>query len=174
MKSVIFILFLIGFSNCLGQEKEYLGLVAEGDELVEQGKTAEAIAKYVEASHKDSLGIEAAYGLGVAYFDQCKTQGINCSECLIKLDAVINKNSMYYRARYFRGSARALVKDIEGALVDFNKAIEQEPNNGYIYYNRAFINTVLKKTEQACLDLNKSCELGFPEACDKREQLCGN
>lgn len=52
------------------------------------------------------------------------------------------------------------MNDIEGALLDYNKAIELDPNNADSYNNRADFYLQIKDFDNALKDANKSIELG--------------
>ncbi len=49
--------------------------------------------------------------------------------------------------------------DYEGAIEDFNKAIELDPEDNYSFYLRAYCYFELGDFESAIDDLNKSIEL---------------
>jgi Flp pilus assembly protein TadD len=52
-----------------------------------------------------------------------------------------------------------------GAISDYNKAIELDPNNASAYYNRAISKYYTNDLNGACEDARKSSSLGnpFPE-----------
>jgi tetratricopeptide (TPR) repeat protein len=60
------------------------------------------------------------------------------------------------------------------AIGDYSKAIEATPDNGDIYYNRAFSYQRLQQPEKACADWLKAEQLGHPAAAGMLKQFCGS
>lgn len=58
-----------------------------------------------------------------------------------------------------RGRIKFELEDSKGALLDFNKAIELNPENAVAYYNRAIVKASLKDNAGAIQDFKKSQEL---------------
>ena len=48
----------------------------------------------------------------------------------------------------------------QGAIADFTKVIELDPDNADAYYNRGIKKSILKDLNGACADLRKSVILG--------------
>lgn len=59
-----------------------------------------------------------------------------------------------------RGLKKANSGDFKGAIEDFNKAIEINPN-GQVYYNRAYSKSMIKDFNGAILDYDKTIELKY-------------
>lgn len=74
---------------------------------------------------------------------------------------VIQKNPKVIQAYINRGNMKRSLKDYEGALEDYQKAIELKPEFAYPYNNRGIVNADLKNYTQALADFNKAIEL-FP------------
>ncbi|UFH36054.1 tetratricopeptide repeat protein [Flavobacterium acetivorans] len=51
------------------------------------------------------------------------------------------------------------LKDYQGAILDYNKGIKSNPNNGEAYYYRGYAKICLNKYNDAISDFNKSIEL---------------
>jgi tetratricopeptide (TPR) repeat protein len=66
-----------------------------------------------------------------------------------------------------RGHAKYMLKDYKGALEDLQQAINLNPDDPYIYRNRALIFITIKNTGMICLDLKKALELGFTQKYGK-------
>ncbi|WP_185965625.1 tetratricopeptide repeat protein [Flavobacterium zepuense] len=66
---------------------------------------------------------------------------------------------------YERGGIRQDHLDDEGAIVDYNKAIQLKPNNPKAYYNRGLAKLNLKLLSNAITDFDKAIELD-PEKAD--------
>lgn len=60
---------------------------------------------------------------------------------------------------YNRGSNKYKLNDYEGAMLDFNKAIELNSDFTYAYVFRGLVKDSLKNFEDAILDYNKAIEL---------------
>ena len=80
------------------------------------------------------------------------------------------KNCSDSEIYYIRGLANQELKLYENAIEDYNKAIEQNPNNELAYHNRANAKYNIGLYEEAIKDYNKVLELN-PNAnivlCDK-------
>ncbi|MBF0512300.1 MAG: tetratricopeptide repeat protein, partial [Candidatus Omnitrophica bacterium] len=49
----------------------------------------------------------------------------------------------------------------KGAISDFTKAIDLDPKNGEVYYNRAYAYYKLKNYDLALVDVHRAQKLGF-------------
>ena len=65
---------------------------------------------------------------------------------------------------YNRGVAKFQLQDYQGALADFNKAIELQSDFADAYLNRGIVKIVLGTKESGCIDLNKASVLGSTKA----------
>ena len=73
-----------------------------------------------------------------------------------------SKNSQFY---YNQASAKYKNKDYDGAYVDINKSIENDPNNFGAYYFRGFLNFFIKRNyEYAINDFNKVIQMKYDNA----------
>ncbi|PIV58665.1 MAG: hypothetical protein COS14_08405, partial [Bacteroidetes bacterium CG02_land_8_20_14_3_00_31_25] len=63
-------------------------------------------------------------------------------------------------------------QDYSGAISDFNKAIEINPNNAEAYYNRGFAKINLGQKDSGCLDLSKAGKLGCSQAYEAIKDFC--
>ena len=70
------------------------------------------------------------------------------------------------------GLLRVSYKTLGGAIQDFNKAIELNPNNAVAYYNRGLAKIHLGQKDNGCLDLSKAGELGHAKAYEHIKDLC--
>jgi Tfp pilus assembly protein PilF len=62
--------------------------------------------------------------------------------------------------------------DIQGAMSDFNKAIDIDPNSAASYINRGTLKQDLGDMEGACLDWSKAGELGESFAYEIINNFC--
>jgi len=58
-----------------------------------------------------------------------------------------------------RGNAKLAADDIEGAIVDFSKAVDLQPENAKLVYNRALAFGQADKLNKAIEDLDRAIEL---------------
>jgi Flp pilus assembly protein TadD len=63
---------------------------------------------------------------------------------------------------YLRGRARESTGDDAGAITDFSKVIELDPNNAQAYNDRGFAKEAMGDLEGAAADLNKAAKLNSP------------
>ena len=62
----------------------------------------------------------------------------------------------YFSSGYYKAEA----KDFYGAISDYNKAIEINPNYAGVYFNRALSKEFLGDLTGACADAKKAISLG--------------
>ena len=60
-----------------------------------------------------------------------------------------------------RASAKTLLKDYNGAIADYTKAIEINPNNATAYHSRGINKYFLNDFYSACIDAKKAQDLGY-------------
>ena len=63
-------------------------------------------------------------------------------------------------------------KDYLGAINDYSKAIELEPDFAEAYFNRGLTRIFLDDMEGGSLDLSKAGELGLTEAYNVIKRYC--
>jgi tetratricopeptide (TPR) repeat protein len=74
---------------------------------------------------------------------------------------------------YFnRAFDKANLEDDRGAIDDYSKAIELNPNDTMAYYNRGISKLILGQKDEGCVDLSKAGELGYYEAYDMIKKFC--
>ena len=56
--------------------------------------------------------------------------------------------------------------DHQGAIDDFNKAIEIDPQYAYAYINRGIARKLIIDLEGACRDWRKAADFGFKEPAE--------
>ena len=70
------------------------------------------------------------------------------------------------------GSSKYKLEDYRGAIQDYNKAIELDPEFKDAYNNRGFCKYQLGDIDGACLDFSKAGELGYWKAYDFIREYC--
>ncbi len=114
--------------------------------------------------------IELEQGLTKAYFDRAmlhKSLG-EVRKAISDYDTIINNNDedKWSEAYMNRGLAKKTLGDFTGALNDLEMAIEQDPDNPYVYKNRANLYVVFGMHWEALQDYSKAIEIkeDFAEA----------
>ena len=79
-----------------------------------------------------------------------------------------------YNAKAFndRGNKKYALGDMQGAMQDYNIAIELNPQLAGAFYNRAFAKGKLGDKEGNVSDLNKAGELGVQQAYEMIRKYC--
>ena len=72
---------------------------------------------------------------------------------------------------YNRGLSKYDLQDYRGAISDYSKAIELNPNYA-AYVNRGLSKLMLNQKDSGCLDLSKAGELGYGGAYDLIREHC--
>ena len=81
-------------------------------------------------------------------------------------------NSQSAEEYYNRGNAKNNQKDYSGAISDYNKAIEINPNYAETYYYRGIAKINISQKNSGCLDLSKAGELGYEKAYEMINKYC--
>lgn len=81
----------------------------------------------------------------------------------------LQPNGIYYNSRGIARDALGYYKD---ALKDFDKALEMIPGDAEFYYYRGLTKLHLNNKKGACLDWEKSDELGYDDAIEQLDSHC--
>lgn len=86
---------------------------------------------------------------------------------------VVQNNAETALAYSNRASAKFIKRDFNGAIKDFDKAIELSPNNPELYLNRGYLKHIMRDFDGAMNDYNKAISLnkGFAFAYNNRGVL---
>ncbi len=175
MKFIHFYFFIIVSANAYSQNNNYDYLINKSIEYIELENFNKGRDFAQKAYKINPERGEAYYCLAVIKLSECKNDNKNsCIEGLFfveKLDTYLNN---YRNSHFVRGSLQAKIKDYEGSLISFNKAIELKPKSGYYYYNRGYVLFKLGKEKLFCNDLRISCDLGYSRSCKLYLKNCGN
>jgi len=86
---------------------------------------------------------------------------------IIKLsNEIIENDSLYVKAYFYKSMATFYLEDYRGALIDINTCIELVPNDEFLYLKRGVVFGVLKDHESAIKDYTKCIDL------DKNNSEC--
>ena len=71
-----------------------------------------------------------------------------------------------------RGNAKYNLKDYKGAIADFTKAIELNPDDATAYNNRGYSKAGLDDLDGACADFRKAISLGSTQNIEAVKNQC--
>lgn len=117
-----------------------------------------SVADYTQAIALHPKNYVAYFNRGVVYRNQGKHE-----LAVSDFNATLNLNPSFTDARQNRGISLAALNNPD-ALADFNKSVQELPQDPESYYNRAlyFINYSVKG--DYCADLRKAAQLGLKAA----------
>jgi tetratricopeptide (TPR) repeat protein len=98
---------------------------------------------------------------GKAYFDVGEFERAEAD-----FEAGLEINPRYATIYHSFGLLKYELKRYDEAKELFLKAIQYEPDNSLIYYNLAMTYMRLKELKDACYYFNRSCNLGYRNACN--------
>jgi tetratricopeptide (TPR) repeat protein len=125
-------LFNEGVTNY--QSGDYLGAISNFNEVVQLGS-------------KDANTMCAYYNLGNVKFE------------LGKYEEAIELNFGYWPNYYNRGNSKLVLEDLPGAMADYDKAIELNPNAALAYQELGFLQNNLGQWRPALTNLYKSLKI---------------
>jgi len=73
---------------------------------------------------------------------------------------------------FYSGVEKANSGDYQGAIEDYDKAIELNPKDAEAYYNRGLAKIGMGQKDSGCLDLSKARELGHSGAYQRIKEYC--
>ena len=71
-----------------------------------------------------------------------------------------------------RGNAKADLRDYQGAISDYNKAIRNQPDYALAYTNRGITKEDIGDLKGACTDWSKATEFGDSDAAQWIKKDC--
>ena len=130
--------------------------VAEGRQLMQQGKFREAVALLNRAIESDAENVEAFNSRGVAYFELKEY-----TNALLDYEQAIKLKSDFYRPYYNRALLKTAQGDIAGAIKDYSEAIRLAPDTARatvsdIYVNRGQLFAAQGQVQAAMNDFNQA------------------
>jgi tetratricopeptide (TPR) repeat protein len=128
-----FLMTFLFASSCVNYDR----LIEEGKKESESGNQVEAIIKFNKALLKDDKRIEAYYGLGFSYGENCKKIDTNCQQSIDFFTQVIEMDSSYRHAFYNRANNYIQIKDFEAALKDLTNKYTINKIDADYYGNRS-------------------------------------
>ena len=89
-------------------------------------------------------------------------------EALNKVNELDDRLNIYL----FRGKLYYIVGEYEKSILDLNKFMEYEPNEGIGYYYRGLVKLKMNQCQSACIDLKKADSLEYTAAADTIKFRC--
>ena len=71
-----------------------------------------------------------------------------------------------------RAASKYQLKDYNGALADYKKALSYDPKFAEVYYQRAMMRVEMKQFAEACADFCKAKELGYKDSDEMIKKYC--
>lgn len=138
----------------------------KGTFLLSQNKLDDAVSEFKEAIKLKEDFIDAYVNLAIVYGQKQKYNDV--ISLLDKAENYSTKNAKVY---FNRGYAKALLNNMQGAIIDLTKAIELEPNyaQAYIVRGRAYL---ALGDKQCCIDFHTAKTKGSKEADQWINQFC--
>lgn len=97
--------------------------------------------------------------------------GGNYKEAIAALTQAIHLNPKDAKAYSNRGLVRAALRDLSGAMQDFNRALRLNPELATVYYNRGFVRSQMEDYQGAIADLSQAIRLN-PQDADAYQCRC--
>jgi hypothetical protein len=110
---------------------------------------------------KNYLTVVLIIYLAVLSFGKVKRNRVWSDTETLLTDVILKNNSKkdVGAAYFYRGNAKDQLQDIEGALIDYNKAISFDPQHLLAYNNRGIIHGMLQDNQSAMSDFNTCISL---------------
>lgn len=117
----------------------YLNVALEDMALHSLSEEVKEISEAKKAIANKAAQVEASQLTAVEWFESGYKLGNNSDEEIRCYTEAIRLDSTFADAYYFRGLARKVKDDLDGALVDFNKVIDLKPDDAEVYNARGSI-----------------------------------
>jgi len=162
-------------SSSFMEEYDTKKIIEQGQQLIELGKSNEAILKFNEAIKVDPKNRFSYLGRGIAMTRQNELE-----DAMSDFDFIIKMFPDKPEGYYGTAIVYAKKQDYENALYNINKAISINPNDGQYFSDRGFIYYNKKELENAkqdfrqALSINPECpyaNLGLGEVYRKYNLL---
>lgn len=96
----------------------------------------------------------------------------NYTGAINDLNKVIQTDSLNATAFFKRGYCHAMLQEHKDALIDFNRAIFMNANEGEWYSERGIAKMNLRDMEGSCKDWKIASKMGFTPANDLIDEYC--
>lgn len=143
----------------IGMENSYTEFT-DPAKYYEIGTEANDNKNYKDAEVYFSKYLEKFSGDATAYYKRgyARFKLKDYKQAISDFSTVLEKSETS-ESFFYRGNCYYSLKDYKNALTDYTKALQQEPDNYDIYYNRGYANFRLKNYGEAVTDWQKAVEL---------------
>lgn len=179
IRNVIYlsILFALIYSCTLGQKVknkklDYDTLIEEGKLLAINNRIDSAIVLFNKAIEVDRKRVEAYYGLGFSYSQNCFRNHLDCEKSISYFNKSAEIDPSYRRIYYNRALCKNILLDYKSAIDDLDKQILLDDSDPDYFINRAGCKLSLKDTVGACEDYRRSVELGGTDGQRWMDSIC--
>lgn len=167
IKNIVFscICFIL-ISSCHSEQKSenvivnYDTLVNQGQQYTANNDIDSAIVIYKKAIKIEKNKVEALYGLGLAYSQNCVNQRVDCEDAIELFDKVIEIDPHYKKVYYNRAVCKGKIFEYESAISDMDTLISHDDTNQDFFIKRAELKLLNNDTIGACEDYTRARELG--------------
>ena len=105
---------------------------------------------------------------------QAKFKG-DLGKAMKGIDGLFKENIQTSAVLYgLRGNIHLMLREYDKAIQDYNKAIRMNPDAANFYFQRGFSRLFTYDRQSACIDLEKSEQLGHPGGTVKLQNFCFN
>jgi tetratricopeptide (TPR) repeat protein len=171
--------FIEGLTKKFGsREKASKAFSERGMELYKQDNLEEAMKRFNQAWLLDENNYEAYWGFGVVMHDKKmaeeslkwleKAYALNSNNAYLIADLAVMKTEAGRNQKYTETERMEIFKNCD---LLFKKAISLEPNNSYIYYQKARALYAQKKFNEALMCIQKYKDLGGKEPMNNWEHI---
>lgn len=88
------------------------------------------------------------------------------SEALTEFDKAVDFDGSSFEAYYYRGACKRNLKDNEGAMADYKKAVELKPDYAEAHFGLGQLYDYFQDRQMACYHYLKAEALGLPNVGD--------
>ncbi len=141
-------------------------LTRRGIAYIKIQKFQEAITDLEKANKQEPNNAQILCNLGLCKVRIKDTSGIK------ELNESISLDSTNYEAFYNRGLGNVMIRDNEGAIEDFEKAIKIKPDFGEAYFSIGLAKFQLGDKQGACNYWKQSVDKGYKRAQTIIDQNC--
>lgn len=150
--------------------KNYRGSVSDFNFAIEINPQS-ALAYFYRGEAKHSIG--ETEGACIDWNNAIRLGYANAGDFIQKYCEESTLSSQKYLDKIITsGNQKFNQGDFQGALTEYDKALQMNPEYGEGYVSRGLVNLVLGFENKACADWKKAAELGNPEAKDLFKQHC--
>jgi len=140
-------------------------LFALGMVKVKENDHLEAIRIFTEVLETNPTDANALSQRGIAYLNIEKLE-----LSLADMDAAVEHDSEYSFRYQSRGYLKARMKNYDGALADYQKAVELDPDDAIAHNNLALMQEQMGWAKKAKMNFDKSDRLSGVKTAEERAQ----